>query len=173
MWLSLVLTLSLAIPKVYGVGPMDEEPSTEATPPSEPPTTSEYTTMPGCGGRLIPKDMIPALQNFREQLQMGQIVWKCDTDGNMVIASNPNREITVQSVLKNLGKPDPMDMFDSGFHAGYVYGMKAAQEGLIHLPKLTPSLNPDFSKGFDEGYHQGFDAYVVIKRAEAYQNLEK
>jgi hypothetical protein len=158
-------------------------PSTTTTPSSE----TEYTTMPGCGKRLVPKQMIPQLLAFRQQLKEGKLAWACDAQGNVILTSHPTPkvtvqsvstpEVTVQSVLESLGKrPPTSDEYGWWFHSGYEYGIISARMGNpapFHAAAHLPNSSALSNKGFDDGYSQGYDAYVVIKRLEAYRNLER
>ena len=150
--------------------PNDDSSTGTATTSVESPNSLESAsaTIPGCGGRLFPKDMIPSLLAFRQQLGEGKIKWVCDSKGDMVVVSTPSIDIAVESLLKNLGETKyPIENFDFGFHSGYEFGIKAAQEGkpFVKGPISSSSqINPDFHRGYEEGYSQGFDAYIAIKR---------
>ena len=147
--------------------------STTTTPSSE----TEYTTMPGSGGRLVPKQMIPQLLAFRQQLKEGKLAWACDAKGNVILTSHPITEVTVQSVLESLIKrPPTSDEYGWWFHSGYQFGLMSAEMGNpapFHAASHLPNSSALSNKGFDDGYSQGYDAYQAIKRLEAYRNLER
>ena len=197
-------TLSLILSPSFGAGPdMPMAPSIPTTPPStstgatplSPSTAAsdttkatEHTTIPGGGGRLCYKEDVSTLLQFQQQLKEGKLVWRCEPDGELVLTSKPDPEITVESVLKNLGEPplgaDPKDI---GLHDGYVIGLKDASEGRLYLDKFTHKFtklkvegNEDdqiwsdkYVSGVYSGYEEGYQANAAIVRLQQYEGLER
>ena len=163
---SLVLTLSLVIPKVYSAGPMDTEPSAQATPST---TTA---------GPIVCENKQQEPTAAEKCRTSAGVYMGFDKDGNLVFASNLGEALTggnvgaiseertkafggkvvVYSVVQKSLEEKKKDI-QYGMFVGYDAGLN---DGLSGRPSNPASGRDALGEAFNAGYKLGYpDGYAA------------
>jgi hypothetical protein len=144
------------MPRVYGaMGPMDEEGSTEATPPSTPTTQSSSA---GCTEYEIAVKLFD--RAFKEKafkkVSMPKTSCTEGSNGDVKLTS----EAEGKPALKVEMLTDRSKIWWDGYSQGYAWGEIEARNG---EPFSTTKMGTSqLSAGFDYGHAQGYQMYKAL-----------
>jgi hypothetical protein len=170
-FLGLLLTLSLVMPKVYGAGPMDTEPSA--------PVTGSTTT----AGPIVCENKQQEPTAVEKCRTSAGVYMGFDKDGNLVFSSNLGEALTggnlgaisgertaavggkifVYSVVQK-GLEEKKKDIQYGMFVGYDAGLNDGLSGRPSNPASgRDALGEAFNAGYKLGYPDGYAAGVSEK----------
>lgn len=175
MFLVLLMTLALVMPRVYSAGPMDEQPSNSSPEPDYshyPPLFMPHRDWKPLSIDECEKQMEAARQALKNcKLAPDGIFVSINKDDKLVFSSDLRQHtgtdlpIIVNSLVqKNL--EDRVKNMQRGLLSGYGSGAGQALTGLT--PHAVSPYNEDYvEKGYNEawvvGYHEGYAAGLLQK----------